>query len=181
MSPAKTSVRLSDSVSSRVSRALRKAASKKFSAFTLAELIVVITILAILATVGFLALSGYTQDARDASNKTNVRSVYSAIAAESALTGNSPRFYVVHDSTAALAPGTVAFVDGTGVFLTGGAWNDSTSNYSAGNPEWTKLKLNPDKFRISDNGLPGGTAALVARVAGFGTADAAYDSDLVTV
>lgn len=66
--------------------------------FTLAELIVVITILAILATVGFLALSGYSQDAKDASVKTNVRSVQTAMVSESAISGNSPRYYVVHDT-----------------------------------------------------------------------------------
>ena len=73
------------------------------SAFTLAELIVVITILAILSTVGFLALSGYREDARDAVTATNVRSVYSAISNESAATGNSPRYYVVHDEAYALS------------------------------------------------------------------------------
>lgn len=71
---------------------------RNLSAFTLAELIVVITVLAVLATVGFLTLSGYSQDAKSASSKTNVRSVYSAIASESAITNNSPRYYVVHDS-----------------------------------------------------------------------------------
>lgn len=89
---------IADSVSFRVSKALRKAASRRFSAFTLAELVVVITVLAVLATVGFLALSGYSQDARESAAKANVRSLYSAIASESALTGNSPRYYVVHDS-----------------------------------------------------------------------------------
>lgn len=78
--------------------AFLKNESGSLSAFTLAELIVVITVLAILATVGFLTLSGYSQDAKSASSKTNVRSVYSAIASESALTNNSPRYYVVHDS-----------------------------------------------------------------------------------
>ncbi len=71
--------------------------------FTLVELIVVITILAILATIGFLALSGYSQDAKDSAIKTNVRSVYTAITAESAVTGNSPRYYVVHDTGASLS------------------------------------------------------------------------------
>lgn len=71
---------------------------KILKGFTLAELIVVITVLAILATVGFLALSGYSQDAKDAVTKTNVRSVQTAIASESAISGNSARFYVVHDS-----------------------------------------------------------------------------------
>lgn len=78
-----------------VSRALRK---KILSGFTLAELIVVITVLAILATVGFLALSGYSQDAKDSAAKANVRSISTALSSESALTGNSPRYYVVHDT-----------------------------------------------------------------------------------
>lgn len=173
MRPTEKTRPFSDSVSSRVVQALRKAAAKKFSAFTLVELIVVITILAILATIGFLALSGYTQDARDASVKANVRSVYSAIAAESALTGNSPRFYVVHESGAALADGTVAFVDGSPVTLTGGKWDDPTANYSAGNPNWKELKLNPDKFKLSS--LPSKLASV------FGSAQAAYDPTLVSV
>lgn len=66
--------------------------------FTLVELIVVITILAILATIGFLALSGYTQDAKDSAIKANARSIMTAISSESAVSGNSPRYYVVHDS-----------------------------------------------------------------------------------
>lgn len=71
---------------------------KTIPGFTLAELIVVITILAVLATVGFLALSGYSQDAKNSVVATNVRSLYTAITAESAVTGNTPRYYVVHDS-----------------------------------------------------------------------------------
>lgn len=128
-----------------------RAATKKrviFSAFTLVELIVVITILAILATIGFLALSGYAQDAKDAAAKANVRSVQTSVSAESALTGNSPRYYVVHDANAALT-GTFVYVDGNSVVLTGGSWDSSGTNYSAGNPDWTKLKLNPEKFRLS--------------------------------
>ncbi|MFB0965335.1 MAG: type II secretion system protein [Patescibacteria group bacterium] len=78
-----------------ISRALRK---KILSGFTLAELIVAITVLAILATVGFLALSGYSQDAKDSAAKANVRSISTALSSESALTGNSPRYYVVHDT-----------------------------------------------------------------------------------
>lgn len=76
---------------------------RKVHGFTLVELIVVITILAILATIGFLALSGYSQDAKDSAIKANVRSVQTAISSESAITGNSPRYYVVHDSGAALS------------------------------------------------------------------------------
>ncbi len=81
----------------------RRLKNRKIPAFTLVELIVVITILAILATIGFLALSGYSQDAKDSAIKTNVRSVFAAISSESALTGNSPRYYVVHDTGAALS------------------------------------------------------------------------------
>ncbi|MFB0964493.1 MAG: prepilin-type N-terminal cleavage/methylation domain-containing protein [Patescibacteria group bacterium] len=76
---------------------------KLIGAFTLGELIVVVTILAVLATIGFLALSGYTQDARNSVVATNVRSLYTAITAESALTGNSPRYYVIHDTGASLS------------------------------------------------------------------------------
>lgn len=173
-SPSPT--RLSDSVSSRVATAFKKAAVRKISAFTLVELIVVITILAILATIGFLALSGYAQDAKDASVKANVRSVYSAIAAESALTGNSPRYYVIHDSGASLS-GAFAFVDGNQVFLTGGDWGTPGTNYSAGNPDYVKLKLNPEKFKVSASGLPGGTLELLARTLGFASESfAAYDA-----
>ena len=121
------------------------------SAFTLVELIVVITILAILATIGFLALSGYSQDAKDSATKANVRSVQTAISAESVITGNSPRYYVVHDSGAALS-GAVVYVDGNPTSLSGGAWNDPGTNYSAGNPDWTKLKMNPEKFKLSKLG-----------------------------
>lgn len=144
---AKKSPSVSDSVSSRVARALKKAASRKYSGFTLVELIVVITILAILATIGFLALSGYSNDAKDSALKANVRSVVSAISSESALTGNSPRYYVVHDTGAALT-GAFVYVDGP-VALTGGAWDASGTNYSAGNPDYAKLKLNAGKFNVA--------------------------------
>ena len=83
---------------------------REMSGFTLVELIVVVTILAILATIGFLALSGYSQDAKDSAIKANVRSVQTAISSESALTGNSPRNYVIHDPDYALS-GAFAYVD----------------------------------------------------------------------
>ncbi|MFZ3232252.1 MAG: prepilin-type N-terminal cleavage/methylation domain-containing protein [Patescibacteria group bacterium] len=91
---------------------------KRFRGFTLVELIVVITILAILATIGFLALSGYSQDAKDSAIKANVRSLQTAISAESAITNNSPRYYVIHDTDYALS-GAFAYVDGASVALTG--------------------------------------------------------------
>ena len=94
--------KISDSVSRRIFRVVNRTRRKKFSAFTLAELIVVVTILAVLASIGFVALSGYLSDAKESASKANVRSVYTAISAESALTGNSPRYYVVHDPAYAL-------------------------------------------------------------------------------
>lgn len=147
MSAKKTSS-VSDAAPSRIIRALRAAISRKYSGFTLVELIVVITILAILATVGFLALSGYSQDAKDSALKANVRSVVSAISSESALTGNSPRYYVAHDAAAALT-GAFVFIDGTQTALTGGTWDAAGTNYSAGNPDYAKLKLNADKFKVA--------------------------------
>ena len=95
----------------------------KWAGFTLVELIVVITILATLATIGFLALSGYSSDAKDAAIKANIRSVHTAISSESAITGNSPRYYVVHDANAELS-GAFVYVDGVQTTLTGGNWND---------------------------------------------------------
>ncbi len=142
-----------------------------FEGFTLAELIVVITILAVLATIGFLALSGYSQDAKVSAIKANVRSLYTAIGAESAITGNSPRYYVVHDPSASIA-GALVYVDGKSVALTGGNWNDVNTNYSAGNPDYVKLKLNPEKFRISSAGNVFNT---------FSEAGAAYDPNAVSI
>ena len=155
---------------------------RKHSAFTLVELIVVITILAILATIGFLALSGYSQDAKESAVKANVRSVQTAISAESAVTGNSPRYYVVHDTGAALS-GAFVYVDGNQVALTGGNVGEAplNSNYSAGNPDYAKLKMNPEKFKVSALGLPGGTSGTAAKAAGFDRAAAAYDSKLLSV
>jgi prepilin-type N-terminal cleavage/methylation domain-containing protein len=43
----------------------QKLPSKKFSGFTLVELIVVITILTILGTIGFIQLGGFQSNARD--------------------------------------------------------------------------------------------------------------------
>lgn len=119
-----------------------------FFAFTLAELLVVIAVLAILSAIGFLSFSGYRQDARDAATKANVRTIYSAIVAESASKGNSPRYYVNHDPNYALSGGVVVF-DGVSNSLAGGDWDAPNTNYSAGNPNYVQLRLNPDKFRTA--------------------------------
>lgn len=55
--------------------------------------------------------------------------------------------------------------------LTGGNWDQSGTNYSAGNPDWAKLKLNPEKFRTSLQSFPD----LIS------DALAAYDPKSVTV
>ncbi len=167
----------SSAVSARILKILKKSASKRFSAFTLAELIVVITILAILATIGFLALSGYSQDAKDVSVKANVRSVQTAISSESAISNNSPRYYVVHDSGAALS-GAFVYLDGTPTTLTGGAWNSPDTNYSAGNPDYAKLKLNPEKFKVARNETNSLLSAALDRIAAV---SAAYDAKYLTV
>ncbi len=172
----KTTLPVTDSVSSRVSKALRKAASRRFHAFTLAELIVVIAILAILATVGFLALSGYSRDAKESAARANSRSVQTAISSESAVTGNSPRYYVVHDPAAALS-GAFVFVDGTKTFLTGGDWDDSGTNYSAGSPDYAKLKLDPEKFRTSfSRGVRFSGSVRFPTGVPSGSASSAYDA-----
>ncbi|MFZ3233117.1 MAG: hypothetical protein WA194_06460 [Patescibacteria group bacterium] len=57
--------------------------------------------------------------------------------------------------------------------LTGGDWNQPNTNYSAGNPDWPKLKINPEKFKLSSVPLE------LASV--FGKAEAAYDPKSVSV
>ncbi|MFB0964271.1 MAG: hypothetical protein QMC36_00960 [Patescibacteria group bacterium] len=40
-------------------------------------------------------------------------------------------------------------MDGIQTALTGGDWNVPNTNYSAGNPDYAKLKLNPEKFKVA--------------------------------
>ncbi|MFB0964492.1 MAG: hypothetical protein QMC36_02155 [Patescibacteria group bacterium] len=40
-------------------------------------------------------------------------------------------------------------MDGKSNALTGGDWNVPNTNYSAGNPDYVKLRLNKDKFKVS--------------------------------
>lgn len=143
---------VSDSASSRISGIVAKSKRRKFSAFTLAELIVVVTVLAILASIGFISLSDYFSDARESASKANVRSIYTAISTESAVASVSPRYFIVHDPAYSLT-GSAYVVFGTNsAMLVPGDWNASGTNYSAGNPDWVKLKMNPDKFKISSIG-----------------------------
>jgi hypothetical protein len=91
--------------------------------------------------------------------------------AESAVTNNSPRYYVVHDSGASLS-GAFVYVDGVQTVLTGGDWNQSGTNYSAGNPDYAKLKLNPEKFKVSASGiLPSALAAYDSKYLSVGAID----------
>lgn len=65
------------------------------------------------------------------------------------MTGNSSRYYVVHDPAYALTGSAIVVFDGAPVMLAGGDWNAPGTNYSAGNPDYAKLKLNKEKFKIS--------------------------------
>lgn len=64
------------------------------------------------------------------------------------------------------------YVDGKSVALTGGAWNVPNTNYSAGNPDYVKLKLNPEKFKIS---------SAVPYFTSLGEAFADYDPTAVSI
>ena len=75
----------------------------------------------------------------------------------------------------------MAYVDGNPTVLTGGDWNAAGTNYSAGNPDYVKLKMNPEKFKVSASGLPGGTFGVLARATGFDGAEAAYDARILSV
>lgn len=57
---------------------------------------------------------------------------------------------MVHDSGAALS-GAFVYVDGSKLALTGGDVGAAPldSNYTAGNPDYAKLKLNPEKFKVA--------------------------------
>lgn len=101
--------------------------------------------------------------------------VYSAILTESATSGNSPRYYVEHDPAASLSGGFV-FVDGSPVSLSGGNIEVPGTNYTAGNPRWSRLKLNPDKFKVSYR-----SPSLPKFVSQFTDVLAAYDTGSVTV
>lgn len=50
-------------------------------------------------------------------------------------------------------------MDGNPTVLTGGNWNQAGTNYSAGNPDYPKLKLNPEKFKVAYRGVENAAAA----------------------
>ena len=58
--------------------------------------------------------------------------------------------------------------------LTGGDWNAAGTNYSAGNPDYVKLKLNPEKFKVSvlDGILEEALAAYDSKYLSVGAFDA---------
>jgi prepilin-type N-terminal cleavage/methylation domain-containing protein len=141
----RSSSAVSDSVSFRVARALRKAAGRRFLAFTLVELIVVVTILAVLATVGFLALSGYTKDASDATVKTNLRAFAENALTESEKNGDSLRKYVVHDASRSLSGAKFS-----GIPLVPGTYSALGTNYSVGTPNFAALRADGQKFVSAD-------------------------------
>lgn len=88
----------------------------------------------------------------------------------------------MHDSSAtgaALSGAIVYFQGTTPTVLTGGNWNEPNTNYSAGNPDYVKLKLNKDKFRVSDASKAFWTDASAAVDANYvivGAADATITS-----
>lgn len=57
--------------------------------------------------------------------------------------------------------------------MTGGNWNDPGTNYSAGNPDYAKLKLNPEKFRVAGLEIFESAAAYDAKLLSVGAMDAA--------
>jgi hypothetical protein len=82
----------------------------------------------------------------------------------------------VHDPDYTLSGAIVVF-DGTPVPLIGGAWNAPGTNYSAGNPDYSNLKLDPEKFKISFlNRTPpfDFLSQISATAAGVGTANPSY-------
>lgn len=57
--------------------------------------------------------------------------------------------------------------------MTGGNWNQAGTNYSAGNPDYPKLKLNPEKFKVGYRGIENATAAFDSKYLVVGAFDAA--------
>ncbi|MFZ3233302.1 MAG: fibrinogen-like YCDxxxxGGGW domain-containing protein [Patescibacteria group bacterium] len=64
-------------------------------------------------------------------------------------------------------------MDGSPTVLTGGNWNQAGTNYSAGNPDYPKLKLNPEKFKVGYRGIENATAAFDSKYLVVGAFDAA--------
>ncbi len=94
----------------RIVRIRSHVTSRRFSGFTLVELVVVVTVLAILAIVGFLSLSGYVSDARRSTVLSNVRTVEEGLMTTSAVTGNFP---VPSDAQDVTYSGGIAWKQGT--------------------------------------------------------------------
>ncbi len=76
--------------------------------------------------------------------------MYSAIASEAASRTESARCFIKHDPNYALAGGAFVAFDGSNAEnLVGGACGTSGTNYSAGNPDYAKLRLDAEKFKTA--------------------------------
>lgn len=67
-----------------------KRKQKRFTGFTLVELVVVITILAILGTIGFLSVGGYSSRARDSDRLADVANISKSLDLSIITTGSYP-------------------------------------------------------------------------------------------
>jgi hypothetical protein len=66
--------------------------------------------------------------------------------AESTKNGDSPRNYVVYQTGASLSGATYS-----GITLTGGSYGTAGTAYTAGTPDWNKLRLDPSRFTAQSN------------------------------
>ncbi|MCH8519049.1 type II secretion system GspH family protein, partial [Candidatus Gracilibacteria bacterium] len=82
---------------------------KKYSAFTLIELIVVITILAILGTIAFISLQGYQSMARDSIRVSDMQAIQRVLEYHRLQSGSFPNpqefFTVSHSGSVAWRQG----------------------------------------------------------------------------
>jgi prepilin-type N-terminal cleavage/methylation domain-containing protein len=102
--------------------------------FTLVELIVVITILAILGTIAFISLGSYTADARNSKRLDGISKIATAV--DNGLIGGSS---ILAFSTSTANALTTISLGGTGA--------TAGTDYNAGEPNATALKINIEQFK----------------------------------